>query len=333
MNRGLRPLDRFGSLKIKLGVLITAVVGWATVFTALGARLGLRPLYSIPLIVLTALLVTQVLARGMTSPIRGMTAAARAMAAGDYRQRVPETSQDEVGELARAFNRMAAQLERVEQQRRDLVANVSHELRTPVAALQAVLENIIDGVTEPDPTTLGVALAQTERLGRLVTDLLDLSRVDAGVVALTREPVAVRSLLQTAIAEATMADRGVHYVVDAPAGLQLTGDPLRLQQLVANLTDNAGRHAGPGGQVTLSAQAIPGQVVIDVMDNGPGIPVAERESVFERFNTGGRSGDGGTGLGLAIARWVTQLHGGTIVVADSVRGCDIRVTLPDPHAP
>ena len=147
---------------------------------------------------LTALLVTQVLARGMTSPIRGMTAAARAMAAGDYRQRVPETSQDEVGELARAFNRMAAQLERVEQQRRDLVANVSHELRTPISALQAVLENIMDGVTEPDPATLRVALAQTERLGRLVTDLLDLSRVDAGIVPLTREPVAVRSCCDAA---------------------------------------------------------------------------------------------------------------------------------------
>lgn len=330
MSSGLRPLDRFGSLKIKLGVLIVVVVGWATVSTALAARLGLRPLYSIPLTVLTALLVTQVLARGMTSPIRGMTAAARAMAAGDYRQRVPETSQDEVGELARAFNRMASQLERVEHQRRDLVANVSHELRTPVSALQAVLENIIDGVTEPDPATLGVALAQTERLGRLVTDLLDLSRVDAGVLPLTREPVEVRALLQTAIAEAAMGDRGVRYVVDVPDGLQLSGDRLRLHQLVANLTDNAGRHAGPGGEVTLRARSRSGYVVIDVVDNGPGIPVAERESVFERFNTGGRTGDGGTGLGLAIARWVTQLHGGTIIVADSPRGCDIRVTLPDP---
>jgi len=330
MTRGLRPLDRFGSLKLKLGVLIVVVVSWATLITAFGARLGLPHLYTIPLTVLTALLVTQLLARGMTSPIRGMTAAARAMAAGDYRQRVPETSQDEVGELARAFNTMAAQLERVEQQRRDLVANVSHELRTPVSALQAVLENIIDGVTEPDPATLSVALAQTERLGRLVTDLLDLSRVDAGVLPLIREPVGVRSLLQTAIDEAAMTDRGVRYVVDAAEGLQLSGDRQRLQQLVANLTDNAGRHAGPGGQVTLSAQSRPGQVVIDVVDNGPGIPAAEREWVFERFNTGGRSGDGGTGLGLAIARWVTQLHGGTIVVADSALGCDIRVTLPDP---
>ena len=116
----------------------------------------------------------------MTSPLREMTAAARAMARGDYSRRVRATSRDEVGELARAFNQMAADLAAADQQRRELIANVSHELRTPITALQAVLENLVDGVAAPDPATLRTALAQTERLGRLVAELLDLSRIDAG---------------------------------------------------------------------------------------------------------------------------------------------------------
>ena len=336
----LRPLDRFGSLKIKLGVLIVVTVTLATVIAAVGVRLGLLPAYTIPLAVITALLVTQVLARGMTSPIRDMTAAARAMADGDYSRRVPSTSADEVGDLARAFNQMSSELERVEQQRRDLVANVSHELRTPISALHAVLENLVDGVSEPDPTTLRVALAQTERLGRLVTDLLDLSRVDAGIAPLHRWSVPIGELLHRVAAEARMGegpDHPVRLEVDvADPELTVDGDRERLHQLMANLVDNASRHSGPAGRVVLRARPAGDQVVIDVLDTGPGIPPAEREAVFERFHTRGHSGDGGTGLGLAIARWVTVLHGGTIVVAvasldeapEPRGGCDIRVTLP-----
>ena len=128
-----------------------------------------------------ALLTSQVLAHGMTSPLREMTAAARAMARGDYTRRVRATCRDEVGELAQAFNQMADDLAAADRQRRELIANVSHELRTPITALQGVLENIVDGVAEPDPATLRTALHQTERLGRLVAELLDLSRLDAGV--------------------------------------------------------------------------------------------------------------------------------------------------------
>ena len=120
----------------------------------------------------------------MTSPLREMTAAARRMARGDYGARVTATSSDEVGELARAFNRMAEDLEAVDRQRRELVANVSHELRTPLAALCAVLENLVDGVGEPDPATLRTALDQAERLSALASDLLDLARVDAGAAPL-----------------------------------------------------------------------------------------------------------------------------------------------------
>src|SRR5215213_3194147 len=122
----------------------------------------------------------------MTSPLREMAAAASAMARGDYGRRVRATSRDEVGELARAFNAMAAELSDADRMRRELVANVSHELRTPLGALQALLENLADGVEPPDPAALRTALAQTERLGRLVAQLLDLSRLESGTLPAER---------------------------------------------------------------------------------------------------------------------------------------------------
>src|SRR5690606_19138403 len=131
-------------------------------------------------------------ASGMTSPLRQMTAATARMARGDHSIRVDDTLQDEIGDLARAFNRMSAELDQVERQRRDLVANVSHELRTPLTAMCALLENLADGVSKPDPQALRTALDQAERLSDLVGDLLDLSRVDAGAKPLHVEPVAVR---------------------------------------------------------------------------------------------------------------------------------------------
>jgi signal transduction histidine kinase len=330
--RDLRPLDPLRSIKTKLGVLVVATVGVSATLTAVGVKLGLWPRYTVPVAVLVALLVTQVLARGMTSPLREMTAAARAMARGDYSRRVRVTSRDEVGELGQAFNRMAADLEAVDRQRRELVANVSHELRTPISALRAVLENVVDGVSPADPATLQAALEQTERLGRLVNQLLDLSRLDAGAVPLDVSEFEVASFLAAAVREAEVAGRPIRFAVDVrPAGLTATGDRERLHQLLANLLDNASRHSPPNGVVRLSAYADGGPdaaLVLDVADEGPGIPAEEREAVFERFIRGGAThGDGGTGLGLAIARWVTDLHSGAIHVADTDRGCRIRVTL------
>src|SRR4029079_11721720 len=143
-----------------------------------------------------ALAVTQLLAVGMTSPLREMTAAARRMARGDYAVRVTDTSRDEVGDLARAFNTMARDLSLVDRQRRELVANVSHELRTPLAALCAVLENLVERVAEPDPVTLRTALDQAERLSALASDLLDLARVDAGEARLSTTQVPIEDLLE-----------------------------------------------------------------------------------------------------------------------------------------
>jgi signal transduction histidine kinase len=326
----MRPLDRLNSIKLKLGVLVAASVLVASVLAVASAASEVPAALTVPIVVLLALGVTQLLARGMTSPLREMTAAARAMATGDYERRVTATSHDEVGELARAFNTMAGDLAAVDRQRRELVANVSHELRTPVSALRAVLENLADGVAPADPATLRTALVQAERLGLLVDELLDLARVDAGMTPLDVETLPVAPLLEAAVTEARLAPRDVEYDVQvSPAELTVQGDRARLRQLLANLLDNASRHTPSGSRVQVRGRSVGAQTVLEVADEGPGIAPAERAAVFERFHTGRSDQDGGTGLGLAIARWVIQLHGGTIEVVDGeTPGCTIRATLP-----
>jgi signal transduction histidine kinase len=171
---GMRPLDPVRSIKLKIGTVVLGSCGSGLAIFWLGV--GSLPVKVVLVAVTVSLATSQVLAHGMTSPLREMTAVARAMAVGDYTgRRVRATSRDEVGQLASAFNRMADELAAADHQRRELIANVSHELRTPISAVQAVLENIVDGVAAPDPATLRTALALTERLGHLVTELLDLS--------------------------------------------------------------------------------------------------------------------------------------------------------------
>lgn len=333
----IRPLDRVTSIKIKLGVLVAATVTLAAFITWIGLYRHLGPTRTLPLAIVLSLVLTQLLARGMTSPLREMTAAAQAMAAGDYTQRVHASSHDEVGQLAAAFNTMADDLEQSDTFRRELVANVSHELRTPVAALRAQLENMVDGISEPDEATLAAALSQTERLGRLVTYLLDLSRLEAGDAALDLEEVRLADFLQEAADGSALvaAARQVRFEVSVtPPGLTVPADPERLHQVVANLLHNAVRASPTGDVVRLVGRRSGRDVQIDVVDNGPGIAVDQRAHVFERFVRGnspavtGQGSTGGTGLGLAIVRWAVQLHGGAIEVADTPSGCTMRVTLP-----
>jgi two-component system sensor histidine kinase BaeS len=329
----VRALDQVRSVKVKLGLLVAVSVTVAAVVGSVGTGGGVPFWLGIPVTVALALAITQLLAVGMTSPLREMTEAAQRMARGDHAVRVTATSRDEVGELARAFNRMAEDLDGVDRQRRELVANVSHELRTPLAALCAVLENLVDGVAEPDPAALRAALSQAERMSALVGDLLDLSRVDAGQASLDRQQVGVHDLLDEAVGEARVSGRDVTYAVEvAPVDLTVHGDPARLRQLVANLLDNAARHSPAGGTVGVTAIGRGADWVLEVTDQGPGVPAADRERVFERFGTLSDSeGGGGTGLGLAIARWVTDLHDGSIGFADPApghRGARAVVVLP-----
>jgi signal transduction histidine kinase len=334
----MRPLDPLSSIKFKLSVAILAAVGVTVLVQGLGLRAGL-PLVLVGIAsAVLALAVVQVLARGMTSPLREMGSAAKAMARGDYSRRVTATSRDEVGDLARAFNAMSADLAAVDQQRRDLIANVSHELRTPITALRAVLENLIDGVEPPDGGTLRTMTLQVERLGRLVDQLLDLSRLEAGVVPLDRRAFALEPLLERAAEESKVnatpdLGRDVRVsVLVRPIDLQVDGDAERVHQVVANLLDNAIRHSPDGGEVSLGAHLDHEGVVIEVSDQGPGIPDTDAQRVFERFyraDPARSSTAGGTGLGLAIARWIVDLHGGDIrVERNEPTGCRMVVALP-----
>jgi signal transduction histidine kinase len=337
----VRPLDFLTSIKKKLGVVIVAAVLVTIGTNELGYILGFKLWVRGAVAMILSLLMVQVLARGMTSPLREMAAASRAMARGDYGKRVTASSKDEVGELARAFNKMAGDLEQIDRIRKDLVANVSHELRTPLGALQAVLENLIDGVVQPDKESLASMHKQVDRLSRLVEQLLDLSRLESGASPLQPRRFEVAPVLQSATDEALAHARhriqnDIEFVVEVPADLELVADPDRIHQVTSNLVANAVRHSPPGGQVHLAAHRNGRSVRIEVSDQGPGIPPEEAARVFERFyrsDSGRSSSDGGAGLGLAIARWIVDLHGGEIKAEQAApRGCRIVVDLPQPVA-
>ncbi|MGW0195829.1 sensor histidine kinase, partial [Nonomuraea sp. NPDC003201] len=326
----MRPLDFLGRIKVKLGIVIVLAVGTAFVVNEVGLNSGLSRELRIAVAVVLALIMVQLLATGMTKPLRQMASAAQTIAKGLYGLRVTATSRDEVGELARAFNAMAADLGEVDRQRRELIANVSHELRTPITGLRAVLENVVDGVSAPDPVTMRTALAQTERLGRLVAQLLDLSRLDSGARLIEPEAIELAPLVEQAVREGALARDDVAIRASVPADLVVRADPDLLAQVLANLLDNAVRHSPSDGVVTVTVAAKGIGVLLAVADQGPGIPVAARGRVFERFSRldAGRAADsGGAGLGLAIVKEIVELHGGSIRI-DDCAGCRMVVDLP-----
>jgi two-component system, OmpR family, sensor histidine kinase BaeS len=322
-------LDPVTSIKAKLGALVAASVVVAALLATLGSAAGVPALLTVPVAVALALGVTQLLAAGMVAPLRQMTDVAQRMARGDYSGRVRTTATDEVGRLAAAFNRMAADLEQVDAERRDLIATVSHELRTPLAAMTAVLENLADGVVPADPEHLAGALAQAERLRDLVADLLDLSRLEAGVIRLEPRDVVLAGLVADCVREVTHAGRTASYDVAITPDLVVTADPARLRQLLVNTLDNAGRHTPPGTPVHVTAGSTEDHWWLEVADHGPGVAPDDRERVFQRF--GASTTGGGTGLGLAVARWVAQLHGGTLRFTDPTpdrAGARLRLQVP-----
>ncbi len=282
-----------------------------------------------------ALLIARWVARGMTQPLRDMAQAARRMQTGDYRQRVHTESVDEVGQLAEAFNRMSGELEQLERLRRELVANVSHELKTPISALRAHLENLLDGVERPDPETLEIMLSQSERLGRLVDQLLELSRLESGDVPLRREEVALASLVRQVLSEIEVARPGSGVTLERRLAEDLPpvlADRERIHQVLFNLLDNAMRFTPSGGRVTVSAERRDGAVDVRVADTGPGIAPEHLPRLFERFyrvDPARSAREGGTGIGLAIARSVVEAHGGRIWAESSPgRGSVFTFELP-----
>ena len=218
------------------------------------------------------------------------------------------------------------------------LATMSHELRTPVSALQAMVENMADGVTEPTPTNLESILTQTQRLSDLIAFLLDLSRMEAGAASLNIEKFNFADFLDETIEPLEIADGGhAHDIrVTVPADITMEGDQDRLRQLFTNIIANALKHSADGTTVLVDAHEDENQgtIVTNVVNFGSQIAPSDRLDIFRRFvkgKTGPGTESGGTGLGLSIARWAAQLHGGTVKVVDDTRGADFEIILPKYH--
>lgn len=256
-------------------------------------------------------------------PIANLMDAADAVAEGDLSVRVPEDIPGEFGRLARRFNRMTAELQRAERQRRNMTADIAHELRTPLHIIQGNLEGMLDGVYEPTAENIQTTLEETRLLARLVEDLQTLSLAEAGQLPLHRVPFSAADLLaDVATSFAVQAEeQGVTLEVEtagAAQSLMLFADPQRLDQALSNLVSNALRHTPSAGRIMLRAEGASGRVRLGVEDSGTGIPPEDLPYIFDRFWRGDRARTRarltGSGLGLAIARQLVAAHGGTIEV-------------------
>lgn len=299
----------------------------------------LAPLLKAALVGLAAsVLLAWMVSRWVTAPLRRLAGVARSVAAGCFEQRVPIEGPAEVESLAADFNQMVQRVQATQQGQRDFVANVSHEMKTPLTSIHGFAQAILDGTAsdgEAQRHAAQVIHEESDRLSRLVDDLLDLARLDAGQVSFAREPVDLNALIARVIDRLSLraGEKSVR-LENAVAGLPtVVGDGDRLAQVFTNLVDNAIKHTPAGGRIRLRADARGLEVLVHVEDSGPGIPADELSRIFERFyqvDKARRGGEGrGTGLGLAISREIVQAHGGRLTALSAPgQGSRFTVHLP-----
>lgn len=292
-----------------------------------------RPWGILPVILLVVGFALAVRALGRAAvPLGDVMEAAGRVAGGDYGTRVEERGPREVRALAHAFNEMAVQLQKNDEQRRNLLADVTHELRTPLTVIQGNLEGLIDDVYPRDDAHLASILEETRVLSRLIDDLRTLALAEAGALKLQKEPTDLAGLANEAIASfrAQANAAGIQLYAKAPADLPLLEvDPARIREVLENLISNALRFTPGGGEIRVEV-ALDGdarRVAVSVSDNGAGIPPQDLPHIFDRFF---KSRDSrGTGLGLAIAKNLVGAHGGEIrAESEAGKGTTIRFTLP-----
>lgn len=293
---------------------------------------------------LAALVVSVLISRRVVAPIQAITKASLRIADGHYDQRVgvadgdPEYA-DELAQLAQAFNQMAGRLEQTEQMRLQLLGDISHELRTPLTAIKGSMEALVDGVLPAVPATFEQIEQEADRLQRLVNDLQELSRVEAGAYELDRHPMSVEDLVQIALQriEQQVRTKNISLTSHLSPGLpSIQGDQDRLLQVLLNLLSNACQYNPPGGAVHVQAGLQGDEVVISVKDNGIGIPAEHIRQLFTRFyrvdKSRSRQAGGGSGIGLTIAKHLVEAHGGRIWVesAGPGKGSTFCFALPVP---
>ncbi len=300
-------------------------------------------------VLVAALAVSWFVTLQVVTPVREMMNATRHIAAGHYDERVsiprkPDEA-DELAQLAISFNRMAEQLDQTEARRRRLIGDISHELRTPLTTISGSMEGLIDGVLPPTPETFQEILREARRLERLVADLQELSRVEAGAYPLKLAPVALAPLMESIARRLRpqFDEKGVALEVTLPPDLPpALADPDRLAQVLINLIGNALQYTPAGGAVSVQGTTVsehaPGLsadafLLITVRDTGIGIPAEHLPHVFDRFyrvdKSRSRAG-GGSGIGLTIAKHIVEAHGGRIWAESAGRGkgSSFAFTLP-----
>jgi two-component system OmpR family sensor kinase/two-component system sensor histidine kinase BaeS len=269
-------------------------------------------------------------------PLRRIFAAIEAVSKGDLSVRVPDDSSPQFGELIKRFNQMVVDLERADQQRRNLTADIAHELRTPLHIIQGKLEGMQDGVYEATAANVNDALDETKLLGRLVDDLQTLSLAEGGQLPLHKTQFAAAELLrsvESSFAAAASAASVELTTEVSDANMVLEADFVRLSQVLGNLVTNALRFTPAGGKIALRAAAIDGRIRIEVSDTGAGISADDLPFVFDRFWRGEKSrtrdGQASSGLGLAIVRQLVLAHNGTIDLRSELgKGTTFVIELP-----
>lgn len=272
----------------------------------------------------------------IAEPVSRLASAARRISAGQYEERVPTTQVGEIGDLAVAFNVMAASLEETEDRRLELVGDVAHELRTPLATLDGYLEGLEDGVIQPSAQTWHLLRGQTARLTRLVSDLQELWRAEAGRLPLNLETFDARAVVGEVVEQFAAPAAARAIALDAPLPLAPAlafADPVRLAQILSNYLSNALRYAPDGSTIHLALSSVDAGVAISVRDEGRGLTKEEAAHVFERFYRADASRSraaGGSGIGLAIVSALADAMDGEVWVRSEGpgRGATFGVVLP-----
>ena len=284
------------------------------------------------------ILLVILLSRRMLASISSLTAAARGLGSGDLSSRAAVKGNDEIAELGRTFNSMADALEVSERQRRTMVSDVAHELRTPLSNIQGHIEAMQDGLLAPDAAALDTVHRQALYLNRLVDDLGLLAATEARELRLQQEPTPVAEIVDRVVASfKPRAESGsVRLETQIDEALPVVDvDRVRIEQVLANLVDNAIRHTPSGGRVTVGAKQRKGSLRVDVTDTGQGIPTDALPHVFDRLYRADPSrerGTGGSGLGLTIARQLVEAHGGSIwAESEEASGSRFVFDLPLPE--